>query len=391
MNCPNCQNPLPPDVAFCPECGFQLVQEQPEPTINEPTYYPQQPTYPQQPNPTEPAAPKKDSSKVLIAIIAVLVVVIIVGAAMIFMNKDKGSDTQPTTDSATTLSAFGDNTAAANADVTPADNTTSSTDNGPTNVTMPDKLYTTEIYYVIEPTGVLLKSGPSDSTNTLLKINYDSTIEIRGGKDSDDSWVYIYYREADAYGWVTANQISQTKPSTAKPADIQAAPSNNLTVIYYSPSYGAYVDVNSSNKHLYLRSTPDTASKTNIIESMDHADYITVYGYLESNPSWLYIGHNGNYGFAYSGYISNSKPSSSTYSTGTIYYFDSIREGWVRPSDGLILRSGPGKGYSKILTMPQGSYVEVIGKVNGSNWVYLRYYRNGTTYTGYSDGSYLNY
>lgn len=395
MNCPNCQNPLPPDVAFCPECGYQLVQEQPEPTINEPPYVPEQPGYPPEqpttpPQPT-PAAPKKDSSKVLIAIIAVLVVVIIVGAAMLFMNKDKGGDTQPATEPATTLSSFGDNTAAANADVTSAENNTASADNGPTNVTMPDKLYTTEIYYVIEPTGVLLKSGPDDSTNTLLKINYDSTIEIRGGKDSDDSWIYIYYREADAYGWVTANQISKTKPSTAKPADIQAAPSNNLTVIYYNPSYGAYVDVGRSDKHLYLRSSTNTSSKDNIIESMNHADYITVYGYLESNPSWLYVGHNGNYGFAHSGYIANSKPSSTTYSTGTINYFDIIREGWVRPSDGLILRSGPGKGYSKILTMPQGSYVEVVGKMNGSSWVYLRYYRNGKTYTGYSDGSYLNY
>ena len=144
MNCPNCQTPLPPDVAFCPECGYQLVQEQPEPTESEPTYVPEQPGYPPEqpttpPQPT-PAAPKKDSSKVLIAIIAVLVVVIIVGAAMLFMNKDQGGDTQPATEPATTLSSFGDNTAAANADVTPSDNNTASADNGPTNVTMPDKI-----------------------------------------------------------------------------------------------------------------------------------------------------------------------------------------------------------------------------------------------------------
>lgn len=387
MNCPNCQTPLPPDVAFCPECGYQLVQEQPEPTESEPTYVPEQPTTPPQPT---PAAPKKDSSKVLIAIIAVLVVVIIVGAAMLFMNKDKGGDTQPATEPTTTLSSFGDNTAAANADVTPSDNNTASADNGPTNVTMPDKLYTTEIYYVIEPTGVLLKSGPDDSTNTLLKINYDSTIEIRGGKDSDDSWVYIYYREADAYGWVTANQISKTKPSTAKPADIQA-PVKNYTVIYYKPSYGAYIDVGRSDKHLNLRAEPSTAPDVEVRRLMNHGAYITVCGYLASDPSWLYIEYNNIFGFAYSGYISPYKPSSSSYDAGAITTYNIAQEAWVRPSDGLILRSGPGKGYSKILTMPQGSYVEVVGKMNGSSWVYLRYYRNGKTYTGYSDGSYLNY
>ncbi len=387
MNCPNCQNPLPPDVAFCPSCGSQVVRDQSAYAGEQPAYSPQQPTYPQQPGSADPASPKKDSSKVLIAIIAVLLVVIIVGAVMLFSKKDKGSDTQPTTTPETTLSAYG----AVNAGTVPAANTIASAENGPTNVTMPDKLYTTEIFYVIEPTGVLLKSGPSDSTNTLLKINYDSTIEICGGKDNDDNWVYIYYREADAYGWVIANQISQTKPSTAKPDNIQAAPANNFTIVYYQPNYGAYVDVNRSDKHLYLRSTPDTSSKTNIIESMDHADYITVYGYLESNPSWLYIGHNGNYGFAYSGYISNSKPSGSLYSAGTITTYNIAQNAWVRPGDGLVLRSGPGKGYSKILTMPQGSYVEVVGRVNGSNWVYLRYYRNGLTYTGYSDGSYLSY
>ena len=379
MNCPYCQNPLPPDVVFCPACGSPIVRDQPKYPENEPVYPDNQPIYsPQQPNYMPPAAPKKDLSKILIVIIAVLLVVIIAGgASMLFLSKGN-DDTQPVEKDAT-VSVDSDNTTGAQSD------------NGPTNVTMPDKLYTTEIYYVIEPTGILLKSGPSDSTNTLFKIHYDSAIEIRGGKDSDDSWVYIYYREADAYGWVNADQISQTKPSTAKPDTVQVAPSGNLKIVYYQPSYGAYVDVTQSGKHLYLRSAPDTSSKSNVIESMDHADYITVYGYLESDPSWLYIGHNNNYGFAYSGYISNSKPSNHNYSSGTINTYNIAQDAWVTPREGLVLRSGPGKGYSKILTMPQGSYVEVVATVGGSNWVYLRYYKNGTTYTGYSDGSYLVY
>ena len=303
MNCPNCQNPLPPDVAFCPVCGCQVVQESYEYDV-------------------EPQ-PKKSATKIIVAIIAVVLVLAIAGTAVFFILKNKDDNAErPSADRTTTSqSADDEETKAANGRVTTTDapdttadsqitaSTTAATSASNANLYEPETHYSPVVYYVSSPDGLLLKSGPGMNYDTLMKIANGSAVEIRGGAASDKNWVYIYYADANVYGWINNTLISSSKtPATAAPvpptngtysADIYSRPD----VDYYQSSFYANV-VNVGSDRLMLRSSPDTSTKNNITFKMPNGFSVLVLGQSKINPNWYFV-YFVNNGIEYSGFASS--------------------------------------------------------------------------------------
>lgn len=110
---------------------------------------------------------------------------------------------------------------------------------------------------------------------------------------------------------------------------------------------------------LNLRSGPGTGYS--ILLTMPKGSTVTV---LSSSGDWSKVTYQGTTGYAYSAYLATD--------AGTRYY----------TTTGLNLRTGPGTGYSIILTMPKGSSVTVYSIAG--NWAKLTYSgRSGYAYAPY--------
>lgn len=341
MNCPKCQFPVAPDDLFCPECGTRIIQDQSvcgqsasdqsfpyKPVSNQAFPYesnPGQPipnqSIPYQPVMNQPVSgqphPKKNTSKFIIIIVAViLVLAIVAGVGLFFIIGQKNKNTDRQSDGTTTVTeaagenntdddeaypVFNQSTASSTQDTTSAD--TSGVSGA--ELTQPNIRYSKETYYVSPLNGAAIKSGPSSTDKTLFVMDYDSVVEIRGGYDSAKDWVYVYCPDKSAYGWISGNQISETKPSAAVPYTPQSEndyTNVNHQVTYYATPSGSYVTT-PAGKRLMLRSAPDT-TEDNIIAKMPSGAFVTVYGYSTNHPDWLYVKYYED-GFEYTGFASS--------------------------------------------------------------------------------------
>lgn len=123
-----------------------------------------------------------------------------------------------------------------------------------------------------------------------------------------------------------------------------------------------YVD-SPKDGSLNLRTGPSTQYA--VIQAMPHGSRVTIY---ETRGKWAHLRHQGGAtGWAHTGWLSYEMPApraGKAPALQTLYVH-------VPRYDGLNLRRGPGTGYPVVLTMAQGSSVELLGQ-QGS-WLFVRH------------------
>lgn len=330
MNCPKCQYPLPSDITVCPNCGTIIPQNSSysnspvdhQPQYNsQPQYEPQpqynaQPQYDSQPQYVPQPAPQKSSgsTKIVVAVIAVILAVAIIGVGAFFVVRTVNADKEDTKTSQSSDDEGEDEDEKKDKDDDKGDeedtteektepsetsyNGNSSSDDSQS-IVEPNIKYTAAVYYVTPKEGLILRTGPSKDYSRILTISYSSVVEVRGGCDTADDWVYVYYPKGNRYGWVNDNYISSEKPTTQSNYDYR----DKLEVSYYNTTgYGTVMP----KEGLILRKGPSKSYAR--ILTMPQYSGVTIYGYSTYDSSWLYISYYKNgtyyYGFAHRDYIS---------------------------------------------------------------------------------------
>ncbi len=149
-----------------------------------------------------------------------------------------------------------------------------------------------------------------------------------------------------------------------------ATPSVDGTVTYTS-TYYMYV---AADGGLNMRSLPSKSS-SRILNIPDNST-IVVHGYSSIYTGWVYIEYGGYYGWVASDYLVSCP--STNYSNVSGYYY-------VNASPTLNIRSGPGKSYGVIGSIPDGACVYVQKCNQSGSWAYVTY--GGVT--GWVSTSYL--
>lgn len=170
-----------------------------------------------------------------------------------------------------------------------------------------------------------LRTGPGLGYSILLTMPKGASVTVLG---TSGDWSKVTYNGTTGYAYsiYLTSAVSSTKYATTSSVNLRTGPGTGYSIILTIPA-GQIVSV-----------------------------------YSISN-NWARLTYNGNTGYSYASYLTK----------GTEYITTSS----------LNLRTGPGTGYSIILTMPQGKSVRVFSVSN--NWGRLVY--NDTV--GYSSMSYL--
>ena len=226
MICRNCKFSLIGSEKFCPNCGAplsEISEEKSETEVLTPPEAPKifftpvkqegesyerseifrtQDTTAEKEPPKKKSSSQKSSSKapvmlMLVLILAVLVMGLFIAAEhfdvapaiLQYLEKEPEETT-------------------ASAPLTTADDTAPSDFVKDSGVLEPDLSYAPTQAYVANSKTLSLRKGPADSYGLIKNLESGCQLQILGGTDLDDRWIYVYVPFYDCYGWLNAAFIT---------------------------------------------------------------------------------------------------------------------------------------------------------------------------------------
>lgn len=179
------------------------------------------------------------------------------------------------------------------------------------------------------------------------------------------------------------NLIEETEPddSIVEPDFLY-----NERTLYIEPEEG-----------LILREGP--GQKFNKILTIPYGKAVTIKGGNNGNDDWVYIFYSGDYGWVYSEFLSESKPTKdydtgvdNRYGVNEYYSYTYSFTAVVSPSKGLNIRTGASTSSESLVVLPKGTEVTVLGcSAYNSDWYYVYCYYKGGYYYGFMSGEYLDW
>lgn len=160
--------------------------------------------------------------------------------------------------------------------------------------------------------------------------------------------------------------IKQQTP-VEKPAPAESQP-------YHYVSGDVYVNTGKANAGLFLRSGPGTGYSKKLSNSLPNGTELYLLG---RQGEWyeVYVGNTNYFGWVHGSYVSSYPPatSSSTSSSSSSSLPSYVNVNTGKSDAGLFLRSGPGTGYSKVIStsLENGTSLEVLDAQNGWYKVYV--------------------
>ncbi len=275
-----------------------------------PSNVPQRRFDPQTGQPIAPPPKKKTSAGLIIGIIA-LVVILLVGACCVvyFLVGDRLFSSGKTTHKA-------NGQAFESAGIVIQDGTGAEPED--TEPEGPE----TGFYYISNKNGLPLRAGPGQSYEAMEVLPYCAKISVQAW---EGDWAFT------GVGWLEGRYLSEELP--------------------VGEEYEYYY-VATENYPLNIRSGPGESYE--IIGSVERGTQVAVELW---NGEWAYIGD----GWVSGEYLSKTEPEDEPVQSGQLYY--------TTAASGLVVRSGPGKGYSSLKILPYGTEV-YVQNWNG-DWAYI--------------------
>ncbi len=193
-----------------------------------------------------------------------------------------------------------------------------------------------------------------------------------------------------------------TTQSTTQSTTQTTVPDTTTTSVYTpsgytSPDYAVaeYTQYVTADVGLILRRDP-YQSDTNKVYTIKYRQAVTVMGRSNYATDWVYVRHNGNYGWVNSQYLSSSMPSAATtrsnsYSSDEYFSYTYSWGAYVKPSAGLNIRSRATTSAYSYAVLPKGTYLTVLGySAYNNDWYYVSAYYKGTTYYGFVHSDYVS-
>lgn len=160
-------------------------------------------------------------------------------------------------------------------------------------------------------------------------------------------------------------QAAKAEKVTVKQQTPVANPNAAQNEPYHYVNGYVYVNTGKSNAGLFLRTGPSQTSSKRLSESLPNATGMTLLG-RQGNWYEVYVDSYGAMGWVHSSYVSSQQPVVSQPSQSSLPSTVVVNTG----SSTLVLRSGPGKGYSKVTSLENGTYLYVTDSVDGWYEVY---------------------
>lgn len=181
-------------------------------------------------------------------------------------------------------------------------------------------------------------------------------------------------------------QAKKAKEASAEEKKAEAAKAEKVTVKQQTPVTNpapaqnepyhyvngyVYVNTGKSDAGLFLRTGPGQNYSKRLSDSLPNATGMTL---IARQGNWyeVYVDNYGVFGWVHSSYVSSQQP---VVATPSLPAAVTVSTG----SSTLILRSGPGKGYSKVTSLENGTYLNVID--SSGDWYEV--YDNTSGYTGW--------
>lgn len=215
----------------------------------------------------------------------------------------------------------------------------------------------------ITGTNVNFRTGPSMGTSSIMKFPKGATVTILG---ATGSWTQVSYNGRTGY---VSSQYVQANGGSTTPTQ---APTTGTTPAGQAGTI-AGTNVN-------FRSGPATSYSS--LGKFPNGASVSVLG---QSGAWYQVSYNGRTGYVHGDYLRiTAGGGGSTTPTQAPPEAEGIGKGVVRASS-LNVRSGPGTGYSRVGSLPNGASVTVLSQSGG--WYQIRY----NSLTGYVSGDYLSY
>lgn len=214
----------------------------------------------------------------------------------------------------------------------------------------------------ITGTNVNFRTGPSTGTSSIMKFPKGATVTILG---TTGSWTQVSYNGRTGY---VSSQYVQANGGSTTPTQ---APTTDTTPTGQAGTI-AGTNVN-------FRSGPATSYSS--LGKFPNGASVSVLG---QSGAWYQVSYNGRTGYVHGDYLRITTGGGATTPTQAPPQENGIGKGVVRASS-LNVRSGPGTGYSRVGSLPNGASVTVLSQSGG--WYQIRY----NSLTGYVSGDYLSY
>ncbi len=157
-----------------------------------------------------------------------------------------------------------------------------------------------------------LRKGPGDTYAPICTVPYGTRLQITGGCNENNIWVYVYIPSEDAYGWLSASFLasetsleSTTLPHREEESESTTAESSAKSEeSQQTLSQSSYKAKVTAEKGLYLRVGPGTDFEA--LQVIGKDEEITVIEICKSNPQWIYVDFRGEKGYVSSSYVSKA-------------------------------------------------------------------------------------
>lgn len=209
----------------------------------------------------------------------------------------------------------------------------------------PSITYETVIAYIYSIEGLTLRKGPEDVYAGIGTFGDGTLVHIIGAMEENDSWVYVYIPEEDAYGWLNSSFLTQSEPTeeftettsetttTKSPATTTTLPSTEPTqekttaestteattenttqatttkkeepVSHNLTETDKYTAVITAEEGVYMREGPGTSYKA--LTVLGKGEKVTVLGTDKENSVWTYVKFGDMKGYIYGSYLEKSE------------------------------------------------------------------------------------
>lgn len=314
MLCRNCNYILSGTEDFCPHCGQATKTQEAETTqenegislnsANPHTANKGSSIFDIESAENEDEAPKKSKGKNKAAVTLVSMLVFILIVIALFTAADYF-------DLAPAISSFISKQVTAT-DETKDTLTTQGELNGTEGMLPPQINYKPITCTVTSQKPLPLRKGPGDTYAPIGTVPYGTRLQITGGCNENDIWVYVYIPSEDAYGWLSASFLaseasleSTTLPEREEEAESTTAKSTQKNEeSQQTLSQSSYKAKVTAEKGLYLRVGPGTDFEA--LQVIGKDEEITVIEICKSNPQWVYVDFHGEKGYVSSSYVSKT-------------------------------------------------------------------------------------
>lgn len=160
-------------------------------------------------------------------------------------------------------------------------------------------------------------------------------------------------------------QAAKAEKVTVKSQTPVANPSSAQNEPYHYVNGYVYVNTGKSNAGLFLRTGPSQSYSKRLSDSLPNTTGMSLLG-RQGNWYEVYVDGYDVTGWVHSSYVSSQQPVVSQPSQSSLPSTVVVNTG----SDTLVLRSGAGKGYSKITSLENGTHLYVMDEAPGWYQVY---------------------